>query len=312
MSTKVLRNGHLGPEDAAEMGSSFQVLRLDLSQDCLPALNPAVPSLAQHQQMLHTRVTHLLHHSDDPAALKLLVEMFVSQSGIQHPDWARKVLNRAWGADASTFMMDAAMQNRWRCVDLLAKLGCEVNARSEATGFTALHCACFYGWVETALTLLQLGANPSITNHAGDTPLQAAMANEHQELVAEMNGFLQRQVAPRSLPFVNSPAEVAAANSIYIGCRKRQRPTIDLAQLRGENMAAAAPSSNPFACTAMDRHIKHALSERSDPFDVEGVEASGPVPEKWANSEFWRNYYAYECFEREKGSRPQAQLDKYP
>lgn len=62
--------------------------------------------------------------------------------------------------------------------ELLLKKGANPNRQTVRTGFSALHCAVAYGQIKTTEILLQYGANPSLYNHKGQTPLELAMSYE--------------------------------------------------------------------------------------------------------------------------------------
>ena len=51
-------------------------------------------------------------------------------------------------------------------------------------GLTPLHFACRSGRLEVAQLLVRAGADPTGTNDAGKTPLDAAVANDKQDVVA--------------------------------------------------------------------------------------------------------------------------------
>lgn len=60
------------------------------------------------------------------------------------------------------------------CLDLLAKYGADLNARSGVSRFTALHDAACYGRLKCARRLIQLGADVNVTNSSKNTPLHEA------------------------------------------------------------------------------------------------------------------------------------------
>jgi uncharacterized protein len=64
----------------------------------------------------------------------------------------------------------------------LVDAGADVNARQQA-GFTPLHTTAMRGYLELTRMLLQHGADPSIANEQGQTPLDLARAADHASVV---------------------------------------------------------------------------------------------------------------------------------
>ena len=58
---------------------------------------------------------------------------------------------------------------------------------------TALHIACMRGHIECVTKLLQAGANPSLRNAKGHTPLEAAQYNNHGDLFPLFKQFVKGQ-----------------------------------------------------------------------------------------------------------------------
>ena len=52
------------------------------------------------------------------------------------------------------------------------------------TGFTALHCAAYHGYLAIATRLLEGGADLTLRNKYGKTALDNARSNGHSEVVA--------------------------------------------------------------------------------------------------------------------------------
>lgn len=68
----------------------------------------------------------------------------------------------------------------------------------EAAGNTPLHNAAFYGWIEGAELLLNLGAKINSSNNAGDRPwhwAQNAGQTEMLEYLEQVQNFQQRHQA---------------------------------------------------------------------------------------------------------------------
>ncbi len=67
-------------------------------------------------------------------------------------------------------------------ITLLIKNGANINAKNKA-GDTALHCAVCWGLSELVQTLLELGADKSITDQKGRTPLACAIDHEYEKII---------------------------------------------------------------------------------------------------------------------------------
>eukprot|EP01101_Sappina_pedata_P006415 TRINITY_DN3173_c0_g1_i1.p1 TRINITY_DN3173_c0_g1~~TRINITY_DN3173_c0_g1_i1.p1 ORF type:complete len:578 (+),score=132.52 TRINITY_DN3173_c0_g1_i1:113-1846(+) len=78
----------------------------------------------------------------------------------------------------------ASMNGELGCVDVLLnhkESPIDVNAGDE-NGLTALHFAAQQGQIEVAQLLLDHGADVTVTTHSGNTPLQLAIEEGHQQL----------------------------------------------------------------------------------------------------------------------------------
>ena len=104
--------------------------------------------------------------------------MFAAQGG--HLDVLKYL--RSMGADleardfgASTPFLEAARGGRLGIIDYLAGTGkCDVTVR-DSQGWTALHAAACYGYLDCVKVLLQKGLNPETKDIDGKTPLDWAI-----------------------------------------------------------------------------------------------------------------------------------------
>ena len=71
----------------------------------------------------------------------------------------------------------------WLLKDQSAACCCEVNASGGPQGSTALHVAALWGQAEAVCLLLHYGADPSVTDREGRTPLQVAESCEVKEIL---------------------------------------------------------------------------------------------------------------------------------
>lgn len=86
--------------------------------------------------------------------------------------------------DGTTALHLAAYRGRARFIRFLIETcGADVNARSGNTGFTALHFAAMNGHTECVKTLLELGADPTITDNYDHTVLQVAETFKRESII---------------------------------------------------------------------------------------------------------------------------------
>lgn len=118
-----------------------------------------------------------------------------------HDHIVSSLLNK--GADANNEGDDKRMPLHWACakghdkvVLLLLDAGAFVNAKDENRQ-TPLCLACMNGHDVIVAVLLEKGADPNITDCTGNTPLQYARAEDKQDCVGVLQGFLLRQKQER-------------------------------------------------------------------------------------------------------------------
>lgn len=86
--------------------------------------------------------------------------------------------------DGTTALHNTAYRGRSRFIRCLVETCCaDVNARSGNTGFTALHFAAMNGHTNCVETLLELGADPTITDNYDHTALQVAEAWKRESII---------------------------------------------------------------------------------------------------------------------------------
>ncbi|KNC78933.1 hypothetical protein SARC_08654 [Sphaeroforma arctica JP610] len=103
---------------------------------------------------------------DDPAAIaRIVVEEGVG-------------VERCHSDDMCTPLYMAASKGSVRLVELLCRLGADVNSKSRSVGNTPLHVASSLGFVRVVEILLDNGADVSATNNLGQTALSIASTQE--------------------------------------------------------------------------------------------------------------------------------------
>ena len=93
----------------------------------------------------------------------------------------------------ATALHAAAYAGRTEAAKLLIEYKVEIDKQGPYNGYTALHDAIWSGHVETAKVIIAAGANLSLKNNQGQTPLEFARARGNQELVA----LLEQKSGPR-------------------------------------------------------------------------------------------------------------------
>ncbi|NDJ63160.1 MAG: ankyrin repeat domain-containing protein [Chloroflexi bacterium] len=104
-----------------------------------------------------------------------------------HTDMTRLLLEN--GADVTavdpgmkaTALHAAAYAGRTEPARLLIQHGIDIDKQGPYNGYTALHDAIWQNNIDTAAVIIDAGANLTLTNHNGQTPLDFARAkNAHQ------------------------------------------------------------------------------------------------------------------------------------
>ena len=92
----------------------------------------------------------------------------------------------AWSPDGFSPLHIAAFAENAAAAQALVDAGAEVNAFATASfaRVTPLGTCAFVGATEVARVLLRAGANPTLTEVEGASPLDAALENGHRDLVA--------------------------------------------------------------------------------------------------------------------------------
>ena len=92
----------------------------------------------------------------------------------------------AWSPDGFTPLHIAAFAKNAAAAQALADAGADVNAFATASfaRVTPLGTCAFVGATEVARVLLRAGADPTLTEIEGGSPLEAAMHNGHRDLVS--------------------------------------------------------------------------------------------------------------------------------
>eukprot|EP01126_Amoeba_proteus_P017310 TRINITY_DN1827_c1_g1_i2.p1 TRINITY_DN1827_c1_g1~~TRINITY_DN1827_c1_g1_i2.p1 ORF type:complete len:657 (-),score=177.20 TRINITY_DN1827_c1_g1_i2:159-2129(-) len=91
-------------------------------------------------------------------------------------------------------LMASAEQNHWKCIKVLHNYKADLEAKTATDNKimpcgTSLHIAVYYGCVEAALALLEVGANPNQRDLLGRTPLHIAVLQSNCVMVSLLKSF---------------------------------------------------------------------------------------------------------------------------
>jgi ankyrin repeat protein len=84
----------------------------------------------------------------------------------------------------ATALHAAAYAGRTEPARLLIQHGIAIDAQGPYNGYTALHDAIWQNNVETARVIVEAGADLTLRNHEGQTPLEMAQARGRKQIVA--------------------------------------------------------------------------------------------------------------------------------
>ncbi len=84
----------------------------------------------------------------------------------------------------ATALHAAAYAGRTEPARLLIQHGIAIDAQGPYNGYTALHDAIWQNNVESARVIVEAGADLTLRNHEGQTPLEMAKARKRQQIVA--------------------------------------------------------------------------------------------------------------------------------
>lgn len=134
-----------------------------------------------HLKMLDKEGLNLLTHAVTGGHLSVMDELIQRDSkliGLKDPRYGRSLLHSAvrdieGSVKASSVILQLMQYAEFRNIDINLK---------DYYGKTALHHASEKGFLETAQTLIQCGANPRLTDKHHRTPLDTATFYNHQEL----------------------------------------------------------------------------------------------------------------------------------
>jgi ankyrin repeat protein len=93
----------------------------------------------------------------------------------------------------ATALHAAAYAGRTEAATLLIQHGIEIDKQGPMNGYTALHDAIWQNNVDTAKVIIDAGANLTLHNHSGETPLDFAKAKGRKEIA----DLIERKIASR-------------------------------------------------------------------------------------------------------------------
>lgn len=122
----------------------------------------------------------------------------------------------------------------YRCVQQLLQHGASVNSQTEEEQDTALHVASRHGLAEHVQLLLRHGARPDVRNKEGQTPLNAACAQQHQP--QDMDRYYRVcQLLVESGASVNAE-DRDRQHPLHLACKNANAQIAELLLARGANV----------------------------------------------------------------------------
>ncbi|NXC89611.1 ASB10 protein, partial [Cercotrichas coryphoeus] len=120
------------------------------------------------------------------------------------------------------------------CVQLLLQHGASVNSQTEEENDTALHVASRLGLVEHVQLLLRHGAELEVKNKEGQTPLNAACAQQHQP--QDMDRYYRVcQLLVEGGASINA-ADRDQQHPLHLACKNANAQIAELLLARGANV----------------------------------------------------------------------------
>lgn len=121
-----------------------------------------------------------------------------------------------------------------RCVQLLLQHGASVNSQTEEEKDTALHVASRHGLAEHVQLLLHQGAELEVKNKEGQTPLNAACAQQHQP--QDMDRYYRVcQLLVDSGASINAE-DRDRQHPLHLACKNANAQIAELLLARGANV----------------------------------------------------------------------------
>lgn len=121
-----------------------------------------------------------------------------------------------------------------RCVRQLLQHGASVNSQTEEENDTALHVASRHGLAEHVQLLLHHGAELEVKNKEGQTPLNAACAQQHQP--QDMDRYHRVcQLLVESGASINA-ADRDRQHPLHLACKNANAQIAELLLARGANV----------------------------------------------------------------------------
>jgi ankyrin repeat protein len=141
-------------------------------------------------------------------------------------------VNALTGSGAAPLHLAASSWRKPSLVQMLVKAGADINMRQQSDGYTPLHVATYCGNSQMLGQLLKCGADPSMRDHSGKTPLDIFEEfKEKRKLPNGLGSALRRKLSPPQPRAGKSPREPANKSVLL------PRNTRTSARLRGKDAA---------------------------------------------------------------------------
>ena len=168
---------------------------------------------------------------------------------------------------AESPILEAASGGHAQVVDLLLQEGADASDQTHWGGWTPLHRAASLNHVEVVKLLLAHGADASLVNSNGDTPLQLAQREGHQEIVEYQSEHV-RKAAAEALGQIGDPR---AVETLMVFLHELTMIPVPAGTFQRDSTAANKSTVSAFSMseTAITRAQWAAVTGLPDPSDTD-------------------------------------------
>ncbi|XP_022091401.1 transient receptor potential cation channel subfamily A member 1-like isoform X2 [Acanthaster planci] len=142
-----------------------------------------------------------------------------------------------YNAEGYAALHTAAQSNHLGWMGELLKNNADVDLPAVSTGFTPLHLAARYGWLEAAMLLLKNGASCDASTHLGQRPIHLAARRGHADIIRVLLEYDKDQVKAFDKDLM-TPLHMAAISGDIDVCQLLINNGVDIGAREVSNMTA--------------------------------------------------------------------------